>query len=92
MLEPVVLLMLVALFRFGYGTRSYIGTVVPAALFVGAVIVYQRSTPSGDEVDVLPTIYLAASGLGVLIYLGGVVLGRHRGVPTAHRSATRGPA
>jgi hypothetical protein len=62
MLEPFILLMLVAL--------------VPATVFVCVVILYQQSTPTGDEVDVQPAIYVVASAIGVLLYLGGVALGR----------------
>jgi 4-hydroxybenzoate polyprenyltransferase len=76
MFESFILLVLVALFSFGYGTRSYVGALVPGVLFLCMVILYSQSTPTGDEVDVQPGIYMVASGLGVLIYVGGVALGR----------------
>jgi 4-hydroxybenzoate polyprenyltransferase len=71
-----LILVFVLLFGFGYGTRSYVGAFVPGAVLVFAVFLYQQSTPTGDEVDVLPAAFVVASGLGVLIYLGGVALGR----------------
>jgi hypothetical protein len=76
MLEPLILLVLVALFGFGYGTRSYAGAFVPGAVLVCAVILYQQRTPTGDEVDALPAIFVVASGIGALLYLAGVALGR----------------
>jgi putative effector of murein hydrolase len=81
MLEPLLLLALVALFGVGYATRSYVGAVVPVAVLALAVILYQQRTPTADEVDVLPAIFVVASGIGVLHYLAGVALGRrsHRG-------------
>jgi hypothetical protein len=74
--ESIILLVLFVLFAFGYGTRSYVGALVPGVLFVCAVILAWQSTPTGDEVDVQPTIFAVASGLGMLIYAGGVALGR----------------
>jgi hypothetical protein len=76
MFESLILLILIALFGFGYRTRSYVGASVPGLLFVSAVVLYSQSTPTGDEVNVQPAIYAVASGLGVLIYLVGVALGR----------------
>jgi 4-hydroxybenzoate polyprenyltransferase len=76
MFESFILLVLVALFGFGYGTRSYIGVLVPGVLFVCAVIIYRQHTPTGDEVDVQPAIYVFATGIGVVLYLAGVALGR----------------
>jgi 4-hydroxybenzoate polyprenyltransferase len=76
MFESVILLVLVGLFGFGYATRSYVGALVPGVLLVCAVIVYSQHTPTGDEVDVQPAIYVVASGIGVLLYLGGAALGR----------------
>jgi hypothetical protein len=76
MLESFILLMLVALFGFGYATRSYLGAVVPGAVLALTAIVYQQSAPTDDEVGVLPGIFLVASIVGVLVYLGGVALGR----------------
>ena len=87
MLEPLTLLLLAALFGFGYATRSYVGALVPVVVLVCAVILYSQSTPSGDEVDVLPAMFVFASGLGVLLYLAGVALGRRQG-----RSSSDGPA
>ena len=87
MLEPLTLLVLAALFGFGYATRSYVGVLVPGVVLVCAVILYSQSTPSGDEVDVLPAMFVLASSLGVLLYLAGVALGRRQG-----RSSSDGPA
>jgi hypothetical protein len=76
MLEPFVFLMLIALFAVGYGTRSYVGAFVPGIVLVFAVVAYQGRTPTDDEVGVLPAIFVVASVIGVLVYLGGVALGR----------------
>jgi hypothetical protein len=43
MFESVILLVLIALFAFGYGTRSYVGVLVPGVLFVCAVILDGRA-------------------------------------------------
>jgi hypothetical protein len=61
MLEPLTLLVLAALFGFGYATRTYVGALVPVVVLVCAVILYSQSTPSGDEVDVLPAMFVFAS-------------------------------
>jgi hypothetical protein len=80
-----LLLVLVALFGVGYATRSYVGALVPGVVFVLVALMFLQSAqhPSppgmGDEVDVLPAIYLGASSIGVLLYLGGVALGRFVG-------------
>jgi hypothetical protein len=84
MFESVILLVLIALFAFGYGTRSYVGVLVPGVLFVCAVILDRQSTPTGDGVDVQPAIYAVASGLGVLIHVGGVGLGRRARRQSSH--------
>ena len=76
MLEAFVLLGWIALFALGYGTRSYIGSVLPLAVLVWAVIAYQQNMPTNDEIRVLYTAYVVASAIGLLIYLGGVALGR----------------
>ena len=89
MFESLILLMLVALFSFGYGTRSYAGALIPGVLLVCAVILYSQSTPTGDEVDVQPAIYVVASGIGVLLYLGGVALGRRSGRSSADDASFR---
>jgi hypothetical protein len=76
----LTLLVLAALFGFGYATRSYVGVLVPLTLFVLAVIDYlswERPAPgTGDEIDVLHGISVVLTGIAVLIYLGGVALGR----------------
>jgi hypothetical protein len=84
MFESFILVVLIALFAFGYGTSSYVGVLVPGVLFVCAVILYWQSTPTGDEVDVQPAIYAIATGLGVLIYVGGVALGRRARRQSSH--------
>jgi hypothetical protein len=73
--------------RLRYATRSYVGVLLPVVVLVCAVILYSQSTPSGDEVDVLPAMFVFASGVGVLLYLEGVALGRRQG-----RSSSDGPA
>jgi hypothetical protein len=83
MLESLTLLVFIALFASGYGTRSYVGALVPGVIFVCAVALYLgRPPPSGDEVDVLPGIFMIVCGIGVLLYLAGVALGRR-----LHRSS-----
>jgi 4-hydroxybenzoate polyprenyltransferase len=84
MFESVILLVLVGLFSCGYGTQSYVGALVPGVLLVCAVILYSQSTPTGDEVDAQPAIYVVASGLGVLLYVAGVALGRRSHRPSSH--------
>ena len=79
--EMELLLFFVVLFAFGFGTRSYVGVLVPGAVFVCAALLFLQSThpPSTrtpDEVDVLPAVFLGASAIGVLVYVGGVALGR----------------
>jgi hypothetical protein len=74
--ESIILLGVAILFAAGYGTRSYVGALIPGILFVLALIGFSQSTPRGDEVDVQPAIYAVASGIGLLLYLGGVALGR----------------
>lgn len=76
MLEALILLGFVAAFGLGYGTRSYVGVVLPVAVVVWAAIVYQQNMPTADEIRVVYTVFLAASILGVLVYLGGAALGR----------------
>jgi hypothetical protein len=71
----LTLLVLIALFGFGYGTRSYVGALLPGAVLVWAVILYLHRTPTGLEVD-LDAIFVVASGTGVLIYLAGMALGK----------------
>jgi membrane protein DedA with SNARE-associated domain len=74
--EFVTLLVLAGLFVAGYETRSYVGAFVPGTLVVFALYAYLNSTPSGDEVDVLPMAFLVSTIVGVLVYLAGVALGR----------------
>ena len=91
MLEPLTLLVLAALFGFGYATRSYVGVLLPVVVLVCAVILYSQSTPSGDEVDVLPAMFVFASGVGVLLTSRASPSGDVRaGAPrTAQRFARR---
>jgi 4-hydroxybenzoate polyprenyltransferase len=76
MLESLILVALVVLFGVGYSTRSYLGALVPGAVVVWAAIAYAQRTPTDDEVGVLPAIFLVASIVGLLVFLGGVALGR----------------
>jgi hypothetical protein len=77
MLGTVTPVVLIALFAIGYGTRSYVGALVPGVIFVCAVALYvDRGPPSGDEVDVLPGMFMIACGIGVLLYVAGVALAR----------------
>jgi hypothetical protein len=76
MFELVVLLILVASFGVGYGSRSYVGAVIPMGLVVLAVVGFMNRGSIEDEVEYLPGIYLVASVVCLGLYLGGVALGR----------------
>jgi hypothetical protein len=75
MLDRSILMVIVALFGFGFGTRSYVGAFVPTIL-VFAVILYLQATPTEDEVGAWSAIWVVVSAVGVLVYLAGVALGR----------------
>jgi drug/metabolite transporter (DMT)-like permease len=75
----------------GYTTRSYVGVLLPLTLFVLAVIDFlswERPAPGmGDEVDVLHFVSVVGTGIGVLIYLGAVALGRRARVRASYAEA-----
>jgi hypothetical protein len=79
MLEALILGAWVALFGLGYAIRSYVGTLIPGAALLWAAIVYAENTPTDDEIGALYALLLIASLIGVMVYLGGVALGRRRG-------------
>ena len=68
----------VALFGLGHAIGSCVGTLIPGAALLWAAIVYAENTPTDDEIGALYTGLLVASVIGVVIYLGGVALGRRR--------------
>ena len=68
----------VALFGLGHSIGSCVGTLIPGAALLWAAIVYAENTPTDDEIGALYTGLLVASVIGVVIYLGGVALGRRR--------------
>ena len=76
MIEFATLVVLAVFFIAGYESRSYVGALIPGAVAVFALASSLHSTPTGDEVDVLDAVFLAASLLGVLVYLAGVAIGR----------------
>jgi len=87
MFTVLPLLLFGLFFVIGYSTRSYVGAAVPLTLLALAVVAFAGRTETGDEVDVQPFIVLVASTIGVLVYLGGVALGRRsRPTPRATRS------
>jgi hypothetical protein len=76
-LEPLGLISIAALFASGYLTRSYLGAAVPGVALLAAIYGYtQRGPDTGDEVDVLPAVFVVLSAIAVLAFLGGVALGR----------------
>lgn len=77
MLDLIAFVLFIAApFWLGARTRSYWSALPSVALFVFAVARYRAHEPSGDEVDVLPLIFMLGSGLGVFVCLAGAAFGR----------------
>jgi NhaP-type Na+/H+ or K+/H+ antiporter len=72
----LVVLVFAVLYVAGYTTRSYVGVLIPLLLFALAIVSYLNAEPTGDEMDAIPGAMVIFTAIGVLIYLGGVALGR----------------
>jgi hypothetical protein len=76
--EALSLVLLILLGAAGYAFRSYVGAIIPAGLVAFTLVDYLAYEPVGDEIDVLPAAFLVVAIIGLVVYLGGVALGRHR--------------
>jgi hypothetical protein len=76
-IETLLVLALVAMFGLGYATRSYTGLFFPGLWLIAAAGAYVENMPTDDEIGALYTAFLVASVAGVVLYVTGVVVGRH---------------
>jgi hypothetical protein len=72
----VCVLFIVLPFGLGVLTRSYVSALPWLALFIFALAQLLAYKPGNDEVDVIPWIFMVASGLAVLVDLAGAAIGR----------------